>query len=227
MIPEAGPLLGRLLHPPRGDLGICPGLDQIRADLLTGLFDRTGAARDLDLVGDHAGARAALGRPAWLEIWEPAVQRAGEAVSLEIGRRLSAAAAVSRIPARRLKAALPGEEERRVLEARLSAAGIRFEAASARLAGAAGEWEEEFRKTVGALEESWSSLIAVAREELAGWDSRATELRQWRRPWTPLVIAGAGALTLATLAGLVLGGYLPTPAWFRPVAEWIWSLGWP
>lgn len=227
MIPEAGPLLGRLLHPPRGDLGVCPGFDQIRADLLTGLFERTGAARDLDRLGDGAGARAALGRPAWLEIWEPTVTRAADAVSREIGRRLAAAAAVSRIPARRLKAALPTPEDRRVLEARLSAAGIRFETASARLGNSPSEWEEEFRKTVGTLEESWSGLIAVAREELAGWDSRAMELRQWRRPWTPLVIAGAGALTLATLAGLVLGGYLPTPAWFRPVAEWFWSLGWP
>lgn len=227
VIPEAGPLLGQLLHPPRSETGVCPGLDQIRADLLTALFDRTGAARDLDAVGDAAGARAALGRPSWLEVWEPAVARAAEVVGAEIVRRLAAAAAVSRIPKRRLREAMPDAEDRRVLEARLSAAGIPFEAASARMGAGSGDWEEEFRRTVGALEAAWAGLVAVAREELGGWDVRAADLRQWRRPWTPLLIAAATAFTFAILLGLVLGGYLPAPAWFRPVAEWVWSLGWP
>jgi hypothetical protein len=114
-----------------------------------------------------------------------------------------------------------------VLEARLSAAGIRFEAASARMLPGAGEWDEQFRRAVGALEEAWSGLVAVAREELGTWESRIAEVRQWQRPWARLVVAGVTALILAALAGLVLGGYLPAPAWFRPVAEWVWSLGWP
>src|SRR5712671_1810364 len=126
-IPELGPLLGRLAgrwpEQPQG----FSGLEAVRLTLVSALFDRAGAARARLAAGDPSGAAEALGPAVWLEAWERAVGAASGAVAGEIVRRLREAGAVSRFPAARLSTSLPGEEDRHILQARLSAAGIGFE----------------------------------------------------------------------------------------------------
>jgi hypothetical protein len=86
------------------------------------------------------------------------------------------------------------------------------------------DWNEQLRRVCGELEAAWERLVATALQELAGWNRRALEIRVWRRPWMPLLVAGGVLLAFAVWLGLVLGGYLPTPAWLRPLAEWVWGL---
>lgn len=226
-VPELGPMLGRLAAGWPDRAGGFAGLDAVRLDLVSALFDAAGSARARLAAGDPGGAAGALGPAAWLEAWERAVGAAGGAVSSEIARRLREAAAVSRFPAARLSAALPGEEDRRILQARLSAAGIGFEEAVSGLTSGRLPWEEALRHAAGELESSWERLAIAAQRELTVWDTRAAAIRDWKRPWTPLVVAGVLALAFAGWLGLVLGGYLPAPGWFRPVAEWVWNLPWP
>lgn len=223
-LPELGPLLGKLLAPPGEKSPVEAALDAIRLELLTELFDKAGAARGFLLVGDQPGARAALGRAAWLPVWERAVSAVTELTLQEIERGITEGAAVSRYPAPRLAAALPDAEERRLLAARLSASGIGFEAAVERLADSSKDWSEQLRSVCGELEAAWERLVSLAQQELARGNRRALEIRAWRRPWLPLVVAGALVLVFALWLGLVLGGYLPVPGWLRPFAEWVWNL---
>ena len=75
-IPELGPSLGRLVDPPqlRGDRGSLDLiLDDIRLDLVTGIFELAGAARSFAASGDRQGAISSLSRVAWLGLWERAV----------------------------------------------------------------------------------------------------------------------------------------------------------
>lgn len=202
-IPELGPLLGRLAAFPDQPL---PGealLSPVRLALLTAVFERNG----------------------WLPAWHRAVASAEQSVSAEIEARLRAAATVSRFPARRLASELPSQEDRGILAARLSAAGIGFEEAVGRLEFASGDsrQDEYLRLVCGELEAAWSRLVSIASEELARWDLRALRVRSWQRPWTLLIIGATLLLSLAIWFGLVLGGYLNVPSWLHPTAEWIWS----
>lgn len=196
---ELGPMLGRLVSPPDPAASAERLLGPVRLDLLTRVFEHSD----------------------WLPAWERAVAAAAETVPAEIERRLRDAAQAARYPARRFRAELPDAEDRQVLAARLSAAGIGFEEAVARLE--AGPGEERVRSACGELEAAWSRLVDIAGEELARWELRAAALRAWRRPWWPLLAATGLALAGAAWLGLVLGGYLAVPGWLRPFAEWVWS----
>lgn len=227
MIPELGPLLGRLAAPPVGPAIADPLLESIRLDLLSALYDRAGNARTLAAAGDPIATRHALGPPVWLEVWESAVAAAATAISAEIVRRLRVSAAISRYPKGRITALLPSPEDARILRAQLSAAGIRLEEATAQLATSGPEWNEMLRRVAGELEGAWEELCRTARQELDFWDRRAAEVRAWRRPWRPLLLIGAMLIVMAGWLGLMLGGYLPVPPFLRPLAEWYWSLPWP
>jgi hypothetical protein len=222
-LPELGPLLGKLIAAPAVASPEAAELDRIRLELLTGLFEAAAGARELLARGDAAGARAALGAPAWLGPWERAVAEATGLLQREAARRLREAAAASRYPARRLAAELPDEEDRRVLGARLSANGIALEEAVERLDDPARDWQESIRVVAGELEAAWGRLGAQAHDELTRADRRANAIAAWRRPWGPFLILAAVVLAGATWLGLVLGGYLTAPRWLRPVAEWLWS----
>ena len=226
-LPELGPLLGRLIEVPAELTAAEVALDAARVQMLTALFEHAGTARELLARGDAPGARLALGRTAWLGAWERAVADAGSAITTEITSRLREAASVSRFPPRRLPALLPGAEERRVLAARLSACGIGLEAAVHLLDDPSTSWSDALRRTAGELEAAWEQIGITARQELSTWDRRATEIRQWRRPWTPLVVSGLFLVGITTWLGLVLGGYLPVPRWLAPLARWFWNLPWP
>jgi hypothetical protein len=60
----------------RGSLDLI--LDDIRLDLVTGIFELAGAARSFAASGDRQGAISSLSRVAWLGLWERAVAAAAE-----------------------------------------------------------------------------------------------------------------------------------------------------
>ena len=98
-VPELGPSLGRLSDPPiipsnRGALGI--QLEDIRLDLVSGLFDMAGAARSFVSAGDRQGAISSLGRVAWLDRWERAVAAAAQRLADVVNARLRDAGTESR-----------------------------------------------------------------------------------------------------------------------------------
>lgn len=223
-IPELGPLLGRLIAPPGDYPPPRAGLEEVRLELLSILFERAGAARGLLAAGEPSAARTALGSKAWIEVWERAVAGAEAVLADEANRLLRSAAGVSRFPAKRLATLLPGQGDRRLQAARLSAAGIPLEEAAARLDRSADAWEESLRLVAGELEAAWDRLLAISAQELAKWERRAAEVRGWRRPWLPLVLVGLVLLGIGTWVGLMLGGYLPVPGWCLPVANWFWGL---
>ncbi|MGH7559751.1 MAG: hypothetical protein ACRENB_01895 [Gemmatimonadales bacterium] len=225
-LPEIGPLLGGLVTPTPEHVTTVPGLDEVRLGLVANVIERAGEARRSLAGGDGAGAERALGPESWLPPWERAVEAAAVRVMGEIEARLRDAALLSRLPRRRLTLALPSEEDRRVLAARLAATGIDLEDAVRRLAGAPESPASALRRLGGQQELAWAGLAAVVSAELALWEPRIAEVRAWRRPWGPF-LAGVGlAAALAAWLGLVLGGYLPVPRWMRPLAEWAWSTGW-
>ncbi len=224
-LPEIGPYLGRLADATRQFDDPTLGLDDIRLDLVSDLFDRVAEARDFLLAGDEPGARVALDRNTWLELWRATAARATDAVILAGTRQLEGAAFQSRYPVRRLAALLPTAEDRAVLAARLDAAGIVIEERVAQGFGANGWWDQ-IRQTAVAFEEAWDELEAQVRRELALWRSKAAEVARWRPALWPWIVALAAGVAAAVWLGLALGGYLPRPAWLDPVHRWFWSLPW-
>lgn len=225
-LPELGPLLGHLAAPDP-PTSRDRDLEPVRVELLSELFERAGKAREKLAAGDVAAARAVLGRDAWLAIWERAVAAAGSAMLAGIERRIRDAALISRFPDRLVAKRLPDAEERRVLTARLSSAGIGLEEASKELGNPAIAWGEAIRRTAGELTGAWDQLRTLAEQEYGAWDRRTIQIRDWRRPWRPLVLSGVALLVLAIWLGMVLGGFLPVPGFMRPIADWYWRLPWP
>jgi hypothetical protein len=126
IVPELGPSLGRLSDPPaslseRGGLNI--GFEDIRLDLVTGIFDVAGAARSFAASGDRQGAIASLGRVAWLDIWERAVAAAAQRLADAVNAHLRDAAAESHFPPRRLPEILLSAEDVRAIGSRLGSGG--------------------------------------------------------------------------------------------------------
>jgi hypothetical protein len=224
-LPELGPLLGSLVEP-ENPSSAHPELEALRIRMVGSLFEQAGEARRLLEAGDPAAARVALGSAAWLDLWESTVQQAALALARSIEQRIRAAAAYARFPPKRIPHELPTTEDRRILAARLSAAGIGLESAAPALDGPPEQWSQAVRVAAGELEQAWRRMLVTADQELAFWMARARTVQAWKRPRWPVLAGFAVALLLTLWVGLMLGGYLPVPATLRPAAEWIWSLGW-
>jgi hypothetical protein len=239
-IPELGPSLGRLVDPPlmRGDRGALDlVLDDIRLDLVTGIFELAGAARSFAGAGDRQGAISSLSRLAWLGLWERAVGASAERLATLVNTRLREAAAESRLPPEQLEAFLLKAEDVRAIASRIGSGGAGFVgaldaleqtvpvAAASGSRGRAGQedWERALAGAARRLEAAWLALLASARTEQDRWKAEIDQVRAWRRPTRLLWLITAAALAIATYLGLVLGGYLPVPVLLRPLAEWWWS----
>jgi hypothetical protein len=240
MVPELGPSLGRLSDPPPGptDRGLLDiALDDIRLDLVTGIFDRAGAARSFAATGDRHSAVASLGRVAWLDLWERAVAAAAQRLADAVNARLRAAGAESRLPAGRLARVLLSAEDVRAIASRLGSGGATFVSAldaleqtvpAAAASGARGrlgqdEWQRALAATARRLESSWMALIGAAKQEQERWKGEIERVRAWRRPFWPVWLTTIAVLALATYLGLLLGGYLPVPGPLRGFAEFWWT----
>lgn len=240
MVPELGPSLGRLSDPPagptdRGSLDIV--LDDIRLDLVTGIFDVAGAARSFAASGDRHSAVASLGRVAWLDLWERAVAAAAQRLADAVNARLRAAAAESRLPAGKLAAVLLTTEDVRAIASRLGSGGANFVSALDALeqtvpaAAASGnrgrlgqeEWQRALAATARRLESSWLALTVAAKREQERWKGEIERVRAWHRSHWPLWLITVVVLAIATYLGLILGGYQPVPGPLRGFAEFWWS----
>jgi hypothetical protein len=240
LVPELGPSLGRLADPPlgRSDRGVLDVvLDDIRLELVTGLFEVAGAARSFAAAGDRQGAIASLSRYAWLGLWERAVAAASDRIAEVVNGRLAEAAAESRLPPKRLEAYRLGAEDVRAIASRLGSGGAGFvsaldaleqtvpgaAASGSRGRGGQDEWQRALAATARRLESAWLALAAASRIEQDRWRLEIERVRAWRRPTWPLWALTAAVVAAATYLGLVLGGYLPVPPPLRALAEFWWA----
>jgi hypothetical protein len=240
VVPELGPSLGRLVDPPlvrseRGSLDLI--LDDIRLELVTGIFELAGAARSFAASGDRQGATSSLSRVAWLGLWERAVAASAERLAEVVNARLGEAAIESRLPARQLEGFRLKAEDVRAIASRLGSGGAGFVSAldaleqtvhGAAASGSRGRaGQEDWQRTLAAaarrLESAWMGLAAAARVEQDRWKAEIERVRAWRRPTLVLWLLSAGLLAVATYLGLMLGGYLPVLPPLRPLAEFWWS----
>jgi hypothetical protein len=219
----------------RGSLDIV--IDDIRLDLVTGVFDRAGAARSFAAAGDRHSAVASLGRVAWLDLWEQAVAAAAQRLADAVNARMRAAALESRLPDGRLARVLLSPEDVRAIASRLGSGGANFVSAldaleqtvpAAAASGARGrlgqeEWHRALAATARRLESSWLALSAAAKREQERWKGEIEQIRAWHRPRLPLWVITLVVLAAATYLGLLLGGYLPVPEPLRGFAEFWWS----
>jgi hypothetical protein len=227
-VPELGPSLGRLGDPvlvvSRSSLGVM--LDDIRLDLVTGVFDLAGAGRAFAAAGDRAGAVASLGRVAWLALWERTVDTAAGRISGAVNAHFHEAAGESRFPPRRLRGLLLTDDDTRAIAARLGSGGAPFVTALDAMARAGeGDWQSSLTAASRRLESAWRALESAAAAEQERWLVEIELVRDWRRPTWPVWALTAVIFSGATYLGLVLGGYLPVPRLLQGLAAFWWS--WP
>lgn len=230
-IPELGPLMGRLAEPPRTAAGA--PLDDVRLALATRVFELAGAARAFCEVDDVVSAVQSLSRQGWLTAWEAAVDGAARHLADRLDFRLRSAASESRLPGRRLRQELLSEAERRGIGVRIGSGGwalvdaLDAMEARAPLAPRSPQgfaaWCAALAEVARKLDSAWRGLEAAAAAELDAWGEDVGRVRSWRRSRWPLWAVTAVVLGVALWVGLVLGGFVPAPDWFRPVAEWWWG----
>ena len=224
IVPELGPLLGRLAHPePRGPAAL--PLDDIRLDLLSALYARAGLARREFADRKPDLARHQLSREAWLAVWQDAALRAADRVQARVDQDVAVAAVESRVPPRVLARFVPGDEDRRVTRNRILSAGIPLEQVPP--PELAAQWEDGLLRAAMALDASWVRLEQVVLEELVAHAGPVDRVHRWRRPRGILWAGITCTLVLALLLGLSLGGYLPAPGPIGVLQDWFWSLPWP
>jgi hypothetical protein len=238
VVPELGPSLGRLVDPPatlRGALRV--PLDDIRIDLVTGVFDLAGAGRSFATAGDREGLVASLGRVAWLGLWEKAVATAATRIAAEANAGLRSAGEESRYPARRLARRLLTDDDTRAITARLGSGGAPFVAAldaleqaanatagtRGRGAGGARLWQAAVTAAGRRMEAAWMALEEASRKEQERWAAEVEEVRIWHRPTWPVWLVSAVVVVAAAYLGLVLGGYLPVPPSLEGLASLVWT----
>jgi hypothetical protein len=236
-VPELGPSLGRLTVPsaPGGDHPWWLDLEAVRYQLVTEVFELAGQAR---AAGDVTRALAALDPEHWLAAWDRAVKASAQGLVHGIDLRLLAAAREARMPRGRRRRTAVTQTESRAIAVRLGATGGPFLAelealkqARQALIGAKDpvpelleSWEEALGTVARRLEAAWLALEQTLRREQEAWSGEIERVRGWRRPSWPLWVTAVVILGVASYLGLVVGGYLPAPAWLEPlVAAW-WNL---
>jgi hypothetical protein len=229
-VPELGPYLGKVVS----GTGRTPGgirLDAVRLRLATRLFASAGEARRLAARDERKAAVAAIGRSVWLEAWEDAVAGTATLLAERVAVQLEAECRAARLPRRYRRRLLPGSDDRRALAARIGSAGAVLVPAAdeiERCAGAAVEatgltpgnvatWQDALRAAGRRLEAAWLGLEDAVEREAARWQLVADEVARWKRPLWPVMAVGAAVTAAAAWLGLVLGGYVPAPAWLTAV----------
>jgi hypothetical protein len=237
-VPELGPSLGRLVVPAATELGaLRVPLDDIRLDLVTGVFELAGAGRSFLAAGDREGAMASLGRVAWLGLWEKAAATAATRIAAEANGELRRAAEESRYPSRRLARLALTDDDIRAIGARLGSGGAPFvaaldaleqaanAAASSRSRGPAEAtaWQSALAAAARRLEAAWMALEESSRAEQEQWAAEIARVRAWHRPTWPVWLVSVVILGAAVYLGLVLGGYLHVPPALSGLAAFVWS----
>ena len=225
-VPELASSLGRLLVPRRLEEPWVP-LDDLREELATRVMELGGQARAAAAGEAREQVLEAVSRRAWLAAWEAAVRQAAARVTAALDGEIERAARRVRMPARRRRRRLLTGSEKRAIAARLAAGGEAFVAALDALDGAGllvrdagvldktlhAEWQDALRAAARRLEAAWLALETAVAEERRRWAVETDAIARWRPSLWPVIVGltplAAGLIWL----GLVLGGYLPAPAW--------------
>src|SRR5437773_3463860 len=168
-----------------------------------------------------------VSRRAWLGAWEAAVRRTGERVTAALDREIERAARRVRMPQGRRRRRLLTGPEKRAIAARLAAGGetlvaaldaldtaaARVREASVLDKGAHAEWQEGLRTAARRLEAAWLALETQVADEERRWAAEIDVVARWRPSLWPLVALWTPLAVALVWLGLVLGGYLPAPAW--------------
>jgi len=232
-VPELAPSLGRIIVPRRLFDPWVP-VDDIREELATRVLELGGDGRAVaarDAEGERGQDRARIlevtGRGAWAAAWEHAVRRAGARVAEALEAEITRTARQVRLPRRRLRRRLLSNAEKRAIVARLGTGGGTFVAALDALETAGGrvadasvlekdahaEWQEALRTVARRLEAAWLALETEVDEERLRWTPEIDAVAAWRPPLWPIFVVWTPLSILLIWLGLILGGYLPAPAW--------------
>jgi hypothetical protein len=225
-VPELAPSLGRVLVPRRLEEPWVP-LDDIREELATRVLELGGEARAAVVREERERVLDAVGRRAWLAAWDAAVRRAGERVSAALDGEIERAAHRVRMPRRHRRRRLLAASEKRAIAVRLAAGGetlvaaldaldavaLRVREASVLDKAALAEWQEALRTAGRRLEAAWLALETQIADERRRWAPEIEAVERWRPRLWPLVALWAPVAATLLWLGLILGGYLPAPAW--------------
>ncbi len=225
-VPELAPSLGRVLVPRRLEEPWVP-LDDIREELATRVMELAGEARAASAREDRDRVLDAVSRRAWLAAWEAAVRRAGERVTAALDGEIERATRRVRMPRGPRRRLLLAASEKRAIAARLAAGGetlvaaldaldavgARVREASVLDKGAHAEWQEALRTAARRLEAAWLALETQVADEDRRWAGEIDVVTRWRPSLWPLVVLWTPLSVALVWLGLVLGGYLPAPAW--------------
>jgi hypothetical protein len=231
-VPELAPSLGRIIVPRRLFDPWVP-VDDIREELATRVLElggegRSAAARAAE-GAEQARARIldVTGRRAWSAAWDNAVRRAAARVAEALDAEVMRTGRQVRMPRRRLRRHLLANAEKRAIAARLGTGGGTFvaaldamDAAAARVADASvldkeahADWQEALRTVARRLEAAWLALEQEVDEERQRWNPEIDTLAAWRPSLSPVIAFWLPVALVLVWLGLVLGGYLPAPAW--------------
>src|SRR6266704_1173694 len=202
-------------------------LDDIREELATRVIELGGEARAAAAGEDRDRVLDAVSRRAWLGTWETAVRRAGERVTAALGGEIERAARRVRMPRRLRRRRLLTGPEKRAIAARLAAGGeplvaaldaldavaTRVREASVLDKAAHAEWQEALRTAARRLEAAWLALETQVADEHRRWADEIDAVARWRPSLWPLVALWTPLGVALVWLGLVLGGYVPAPAW--------------
>jgi hypothetical protein len=225
-VPELAPSLGRVIVARHREALWVP-LDDVREELATAVLELAGEGRRAAARDDRAEVLEVTGRRAWAAAWDRAVRRAAARVADALDAEIARTARHVRLPLSRLRRDLLASGEKRAIAARLGTGGAGFVAALDELEAAAGrvkdasvldkdahaDWQEALRTVARRIEAAWLALEAEVEEERHRWTPEIETLGRWRPALWPLALLWAPAAALLVWLGLVLGGYLPAPAW--------------
>jgi len=224
-VPELGPSLGKILT--GSGRAVAPVVERQRLALLARLIEASGEARRLAAEGQRDGAIAALGLPVWLDAWEQAAGTIARAMIERANTTLDAHARAVRMPRRLRRKVLLDSAEARGLTGRLGACGAdlvpaldalqargdALRRATAAERNALDDWHHALLTAARRMEAAWLALEEQLEAEEVRWRQVAATVAAWRRPLWPVFAIGLPALAAALWLGLVLGGYVPSPAW--------------
>jgi hypothetical protein len=225
-VPELGPSLGRLVVPRRVVEPWIP-LDDIREGLATRVMELAGSARAAAEREEREQVLEVVGRRAWFSAWEQAVRRVAERAAQRLDDAIIRHAHSVRLPRQELRRRVLSAGERRAVAARLSGGAERFvaaldtlDAAAARVRDASvldkdahADWQEALRTAARRLEAAWLALEEELAKEEQRWAPEVAAVADWRPSLWPVLALWIPVAALLVWLGLVLGGYLPAPAW--------------
>jgi hypothetical protein len=225
-VPELAPSLGRVIVARHRDALWVP-LDDIREELATAVLELAGEGRGAAAREDREQVLEVTGRRAWAAAWDRAVRRAAARVADALEVEIARTARQVRLPRRRLRRHLLASAEKRAIAARLGTGGAPFvaaldelDAAAVRVQGATvldkdahADWQEALRTAARRIEAAWLALEAEVAEERRRWTPEIETLARWRPALWPLAALWGPVAAALIWLGLVLGGYLPAPAW--------------